>query len=122
MTPLFEIALKVRENASAANTKVGCVIQDENGNLWTGCNVAHWFHTQTLHSEVNAIGSMIAGGGKQAVKVVIVSDREYFTPCGACRDMLMQYGGKYCVIESYKLNGEIVFHGELADLMPHYPH
>lgn len=117
---LFKEAMRVRNNATAS-TKVGCAVLDENGSIWGGCNVEHWFRTATLHAEVNAIGHMIAGGGARAVRCVIVADRDFFTPCGGCRDMLMQYGGPACEVFSFKPSGNIVYSGTVGLLCPEYP-
>lgn len=95
---LLPHAMQARENASAAETKVGCAILDERGKVWVGCNVEHDFQHMTLHAEVNAVGSMVAGGGRRVEHVVIAANRDKFTPCGACRDVLMQYG-RGCLVQ-----------------------
>lgn len=118
---LFDAALKARANAAAKDTKVGCGLVDESGRIWVGCNVEHCFLTATIHAETNAIGSMVAGGGKKASALVIVSARDFFTPCGGCCDMIMQYGSGDCEVISMSPDGKIINTSKITDLMPKYP-
>ena len=103
-------------------TRVGCAIMAADGAIYAACNVEHKFRSHDVHAEVNAITSMVAAAGAQSVRyVVIVAERDYFTPCGACMDWIMQFGdGDTIVAFQNKKSGG--FHEfRAADLMPHYP-
>lgn len=121
---MVAIAKKAMRNAAAAKTRVGCCLLYRDGEYARGCNVEHAFQSTTLHAEAVAISEMVNYGGAnmKAIACVVVSDREFFTPCGGCRDMLMQYGGPDCLVRSYNATtGELVYNGTVGKLLPHYP-
>lgn len=122
---LLEIAIRaweVRENARIlGKTKVGCAVLTTDGKVFAGCNVEHRFRSHDIHAEVNAIGSMIAGGGKELAAVVVAAERERFTPCGACMDWIMEFASDDCIVAfQASPGGELTLY-RTNDLMPHYP-
>src|SRR4051794_19531422 len=93
---MAQLAWTVRENAhllAGGKTKVGCVVLSSDGRLFQGVNIQHQFRSHDIHAEVAAIASMVSAGAKKAVAMVIVAERELFTPCGACLDWIMEFGG-----------------------------
>ncbi len=121
-TTLSRKAWAIRENAFIlGKTKVGSALIDESDNIYDGCNIEHKFRSHDIHAEVNAIGNMIAGGGKRIVAILIVAERERFTPCGSCMDWIFQFGGPDCLVGfQNKPDGEISQY-TAHELMPHYP-
>ena len=84
-------AWEARANAfTIGGTKVGCALISS-GRIYTGCNVEHHFRSHDIHAEVNAIGSMVCSGDKQFEALLVVAERNFFTPCGACMDWVMQF-------------------------------
>ena len=115
-------AWRARENAHLfGTTKVGAALVSERNKIFTGCNVEHQFRSHDIHAEVNAIGNMIAGGERKLVAILIVAQRERFTPCGSCMDWIFQFGGPECKVAfQNKPDGNISFY-TAHELMPHYP-
>lgn len=119
---LAEVAWCARENAHIiGKTKVGAAALSDAGRIFGGCNVEQVFRSHDIHAEVNAIGNMVASGDRHLVAILVVAERNLFTPCGGCMDWIMQFGQKEVVVGFQKeRNGEVlIFTG--ADLMPHYP-
>ncbi len=93
---LIEAAKEARENAHAPYSKyfVGAAIIDENGDVHRGCNVENAAYPEGNCAEVNAIGAMIAAGGKKISVIAAVggSDSlEFCTPCGGCRQSILEF-------------------------------
>ena len=71
---LVEAASDVRANAHApySGYRVGAAVLDENGKVHTGCNVENAAYPEGTCAEANAIGSMVAAGGKRIVAISAV--------------------------------------------------
>ena len=103
------------------NTRVGAAALCADGSVFCGCNVEHRFRCHDVHAEVNVITSMVAGGHTDLVAIMIVAERERFTPCGGCMDWIFQFGGAECLVAyQSKADGPINTF-KAAELMPHYP-
>ena len=64
---------------------------------------------------------MVAGGCKNVQNILVVAERERFTPCGNCMDFLMQFGGPDMQIAFQPKPSYEVQVFTAAELMPHYP-
>jgi cytidine deaminase len=102
-------------------TAVGCAVVTEDARVFLGCNVEHRFRSHDIHAEVNALSSMVAGGGGRAVEVFIAAARESFTPCGACLDWIFELGDEECVIWVQNDPSSPPAQYAARELMPHYP-
>jgi cytidine deaminase len=119
---MLTAAWRVRESAYVIGlTRVGCAVLDETGRIHAGCNVEHRFRSHDVHAEVNAITNMIACGGQRISRVVVVAERERFTPCGACMDWIMQFCELDCPIHFQPQLGAELHNYTAAQLMPFYP-
>lgn len=115
-------AWRVRENARIlGDTKVGCAVLTSDGRIFGGCNIEHKFRCHDVHAEVNAISSMIAGGGSRLAAVVIAAARERFTPCGGCMDWIFEFGQTECIVAFQGTPGGPLETYLAGDLMPFYP-
>lgn len=122
LTELAAIAWEVRKAAHIlGDTKVGCAVLSSRGGVFQGCNVEHQFRSHDIHAEVNAIGSMVAGGETGLVAIVVVAEREQFTPCGACMDWIFQFGGPECTVAFQGAPRGEIHRFTAAELMPYYP-
>lgn len=119
---LSYIAWKVRENAFLiGKTKVGAALLGEDKIIYSGCNVEHKFRCHDIHAEVNAISNMVSAGVFSFSHIVIVAEREKFTPCGSCMDWIFQHGGSTAIV-AFQPNIDSEFEVYTASsLMPHYP-
>lgn len=119
---LAKTAWAARESAySRGGTKVGCAVITAEGLIFSGCNVEHRFRSHDVHAEVNAITSMVSAGSRVLSAVVIAAEREFFTPCGACMDWIMEFGSRETVVAFQgRPDGDIMEY-TAGELMPHYP-
>ena len=95
---LIDKAQQVLTKAYAPYSKfrVGAAILTNEGNIFTGCNVENSSYGLTICAERAAVASAIAheGGEKMKIRaIVIVSEPEIpCAPCGACRQVLSEFG------------------------------
>jgi len=100
---LIEAALKVRGMAYArySGYRVGAAIEDDKGNIHTGCNVENAAFPEGSCAEANAIGAMVAAGGKSIRTIAVAGGRdttEACTPCGGCRQRIREFSTPDTVI------------------------
>jgi cytidine deaminase len=93
---LIDAAKEVRPNAHApySGYLVGAALIDDTGTLHTGCNVENAAFPEGICAEANAIGSMVAAGGKRIVVIAAVGGKneiEACTPCGGCRQSIREF-------------------------------
>ncbi len=93
---LIAAAKTVRERAHApfSHFKVGCAIEDEHGNIYTGCNIENATYGLTLCAERVAVFKAVSEGAGKLKRIAVVADTENPTPpCGACRQILWEFCG-----------------------------
>src|SRR5437867_1512191 len=118
---LYEAARRVREHAHApfSNFKVGAALETADGRVVTGCNVENATYGLTVCAERVAVFKAISEGHRKFVRVAVVADTaEPTPPCGACRQILWEFGGDLEVLLG-NLTEEKSRH-RLKDLLP-YP-
>jgi cytidine deaminase len=119
---LSKVAWEYRDNAILiGKTKVGAAALSDRGNVFGGCNVEHKFRSHDIHAEVNCIGTMIANGEKVLKAIIVVAEREQFTPCGSCLDWVFQFGGPACFVGFQNEQGGKINIYTAEQLMPFYP-
>lgn len=119
---LIPHAWKARENAFVlGKTRVGCALYSMKGNIFTGCNVEQRYRNHDVHAEVNAITNMISQGEHRFSAIVIVAERDNFTPCGSCLDWIFQFGGEDTLVAFQKEKDTTPVVYKASDLMPFYP-
>lgn len=109
---LIEAAKVVRANAYApySNYFVGAAIIDENGVVHRGCNVENAAYPEGTCAEASAIGAMVAAGGKKISVIAAVggSDSlEFCTPCGGCRQRILEFSDEHTRVILINAEGEI---------------
>jgi cytidine deaminase len=93
---LVEAAREVRRRAHApfSHFQVGAALEDENGRMFTGCNVENATFGLTMCAERAAVFKAISEGAAKIKRVAVVADTETLTPpCGACRQILWEFCG-----------------------------
>jgi len=93
---LIDAATEVRDRAHApySGYRVGAAVLDEHGNVHVGCNVENAAYPEGNCAEANAIGAMVASGGRHIVAIAAVGGRndiESCTPCGGCRQRILEF-------------------------------
>ncbi len=115
-------AWEAREKAYIlGNTKVGASLLSETRNIYTGCNIEHIYRSHDIHAEVNVISSMIASGDRNILKILIVAERDFFTPCGGCMDWIMQFAIEETLVGFQNRKGGEIRIFNTHELMPFYP-
>lgn len=109
---LIEAAKKARQNAYAPYSGyfVGAAIVDDRGNIHTGCNVENAAYPEGNCAEANAIGAMVAAGGKKISIIAAVGggdELEFCTPCGGCRQSILEFSDENTRIILINGEGEI---------------
>lgn len=114
---LIAAAWQVREMAYApySEFQVGAALLASNGQVFPGCNVENISYGLTNCAERVAIGAAVAAGVRDFEKVVVVADTaEPISPCGACRQVLAEFGVKTVILANRA--GHIEF--SLEELLP----
>jgi cytidine deaminase len=91
---MLELARQALANAYApySRFRVGACVQAKSGRLYAGCNVENSAYPVGQCAEATAIGAMVAGGDRQIVLAVIVTEgTEPCPPCGRCRQQLAEF-------------------------------
>jgi cytidine deaminase len=84
----------------------------------TGCNVENATYGLTICAERVAVFKALSEGYRAFRRVAVVADSDQLTPpCGACRQILWEFGGNLEVVLA-NLRGRNEKH-RLADLLPH---
>ena len=98
---LVAAARAVRERAAAdySGFKVGAALETADGAIITGCNVENATYGLTVCAERVAVFKAISEGHRRFTRIVVVADTAAPTPpCGACRQILWEFGGDLEVI------------------------
>ena len=106
---------------SLGTTKVGAAVLTDDGSRFTGCNVEHRYRSHDVHAEVNAISTMVAEGHTHLTAIVLVSERPQLTPCGACLDWILQFGGPSCIVGWQSSQSGQISTQTAGELMPYHP-
>jgi cytidine deaminase len=116
---LVDAARRARENAVArfSNFKVGAALETPDGIVITGCNVENATYGLTICAERVAMFKALSEGHRTFSRIAIVADTDDPTPpCGACRQILWEFGGDLEVVLA-NLTQEKGVH-RLKDLLP----
>jgi len=116
---LVAAARRARRNAHAtfSGFKVGAALETMGGVIITGCNVENATYGLTVCAERVAMFKALSEGHRKFRRVAVVADTDAPTPpCGACRQILWEFGGDLEVILA-NLRREKGRH-RLKDLLP----
>lgn len=116
---LINAARQAREKAYApySNFAVGAALLDDEGEIYTGCNVENVSYGLTNCAERTAIFKSVSEGKTKFKAIAIYADTEtYCTPCGACRQVIAEFGQDIVVIQANR-HGEYIIK-TINELLP----
>ena len=116
---LVTAARRAREQAIAtfSGFKVGAALEAADGTVITGCNVENATYGLTVCAERVAMFKALSDGHRAFRRIAIVADTEAPTPpCGACRQILWEFGGDLDVVLANLVDEK--GHHHLRDLLP----
>jgi cytidine deaminase len=122
VSELFESAKTASERAYSpySGAKVGASLLDENGQVFSGCNVENASYGLTQCAERNALAAAIHAGmkpGSAHTILIYATGFEVLAPCGACRQVISELMADDAVIIS--CHSESDYHSwSIGELLP----
>ncbi len=116
---LLDHARKARRHAYApySGYSVGAAVWCEDGRIFTGANVENASYGLTVCAERVAVFRAVSEGARRIAAVAVVT-HDGGTPCGACRQVLAEFGGEHTLIWcAAEENGDVEEY-LLGDLLP----
>ena len=116
---LIDAARRARRHARAdfSGFRVGAALETATGIVVTGCNIENATYGLTICAERVAMFKALSDGHRTFRRVAIVAGTDDPTPpCGACRQILWEFGGDLEVIlaNPRRVTGRF----RLSDLLP----
>lgn len=96
-------ARRMTERAYAPYSRfsVGAAALTTSGQVVRGCNVENASYGVTLCAECGLISDLVAAAAGRLVAIVVVSGSgDHCTPCGRCRQLLLEHSDVGAVIDS----------------------
>jgi len=93
---LLAAAAAARERAYAPYSRfaVGAALLCDDGTVVTGCNVENASYGLTMCAERSAVFAAVASGHTRFTAIAVSGPEGVTTPpCGACRQVLAEFGG-----------------------------
>jgi cytidine deaminase len=79
--------------------RVGAAIEAADGQVYVGCNVESASYGLTICAERMALGAAVVAGARALRRIVVTTEVDPpAAPCGACRQLLAEFGLKLDVI------------------------
>ena len=100
---LVEAAAEVRRHAYApySGYAVGAAVLTGDGHIFTGVNVENASYGLSICAERHAVGAAVASGARELRAMAIVTGScPPASPCGACRQVLAEFGDFPIVLAS----------------------
>lgn len=103
-----------------SSARVGASLVDDQGNIYSGCNVENASYGLTQCAERNALAAAINAGmkpGTARTMLVCATGFDVLAPCGACRQVMSELMAKDAVVISCR--SETDFHSwSIGELLP----
>ena len=112
-------AWSARERAYApySEFRVGAALKTKSGRVFVGCNIENLSFGLTMCAERVAVGAAVTAGESEFAAIVIVAESaEPVTPCGACRQVLAEFGNDL-IVTSFNQTG-LSYRATIKELLP----
>ena len=115
---LVTAALEARRRAFAPYSKytVGAAVLTASGSVHTGANVENAAYPSGMCAERVAVFEAV-GRGEREIRAVVVATENGGAPCGACRQVLAEFGPEADVI-LVDGTGQVSLETSLRELLP----
>jgi cytidine deaminase len=116
---LIAAALAARTLAYApySNFQVGAAILTAEGEIITGCNVENASYGLTICAERVAAANAVAAGRRRFAALAVATPGSA-SPCGACRQVLAEFGDRLPILLINADNPGAMIETELQTLLP----
>ena len=107
---LIAAAKAAREHAYAPYSafSVGAALLCDDGTVVSGCNVENGSYSLTICAERNAVAAAVAGGRRKYVAIAVAGPEDgVASPCGACRQVLVEFAPEMRVLYTSRGNVEV---------------
>ena len=96
---LLAAATAVRPKAYAPYSRfaVGAAALGNDGRIYVGANVENASYGLSLCAERAAVAAAVAGGASEILAVAVIADRP-IPPCGACLQVIAEFGSAATVV------------------------
>jgi cytidine deaminase len=117
-TRLIELAGQARQKAYApySNYAVGAALLTSSGKIFTGCNVESAAYPTSMCAERVAIFKAVSEGAQKFIAMAVVTGNAG-TPCGACRQVMAEFGLDLIVLVA-DAQGNLKQESTLSELLP----
>lgn len=95
---LIDRAKKAAEKAYVpySGYTVGAALLCKNGKVYEGCNIENAAYSPTNCAERTAFFKAVSEGEREFLKIAVVGGKEldfkdYFSPCGVCRQVMREF-------------------------------
>ena len=114
---LIAKAMEAREKAHVpySHFAVGAALLARSGRIYTGCNVENASYGLSICAERTAVFKAVSEGERDFEAIAVATEKGV-TPCGACRQVLLEFGEDIQVIVANGAGEYRVF--TLQELLP----
>lgn len=121
---LVKLAMTAAENAYVpySHHYVGAALETKDGKIYLGCNIENAAYGPTNCAERTAFFKAISEGEREFSKIAVVGGKDlnfkdYFSPCGICRQVMSEFCDDDFLIILGK-NGGVYTEMTLDELLP----
>lgn len=107
---LVALARQAREAAYApySRFRVGAAVQARDGRVFRGCNVENAAYGLCNCAERTALFAAVAAGvaAREIDRIAVIADTDGpISPCGACRQVMLELGGESLIVVLANMKG-----------------
>jgi cytidine deaminase len=116
---LIDKAIAILPNSYAPYSKypVGSAVLAASGKIYQGVNIENAAYPSSICAERSAIFNAVSNGERKLLGIAVVT-RNAGSPCGACRQVMREFGGKDLPVLIVNEQRDLVEETSLLELLP----